>query len=76
MFQRTNVVTGALPTQNCLRMVNWMQTKKLKLEIISLTLVLEEKMAELTAELAEQMAQGEVLDQQIRENLYKVGLGV
>jgi type I restriction enzyme M protein len=36
----------------------------------------EEKMAKLTAELAEQMGQGEVLDGRIRENLAKVGFGV
>lgn len=36
----------------------------------------EEKMAKLTAELAEQMQQGEALDTRIRENLAKVGFGV
>jgi len=33
----------------------------------------EEKMAQLTAELAGQLEQGEVLDQRIRENLAQVG---
>jgi len=36
----------------------------------------EEKMAILTAELAEQMRQGEVLDARIRENLTKVGFSL
>lgn len=36
----------------------------------------EEKMAKLTAELAEQMQRSEVLDARIRENLAKVGVGV
>jgi type I restriction enzyme M protein len=36
----------------------------------------EEKMAQLTAELAEQLAQGEALDTRIRESLAKVGFGV
>jgi type I restriction enzyme M protein len=33
----------------------------------------EDKMAQLTAELAEQMQQGEELDQRIRKNLLKAG---
>ncbi len=37
---------------------------------------LEEKMAKLTAELAEQMQQGEALDARIRENLAKVGFNL
>lgn len=36
----------------------------------------EEKMAKLTTQLAEQMAQAEVLDKRIRENLAKVGFGI
>ena len=36
----------------------------------------EEKMAKLTAELAEQMQQGEALDARIRENLAKVGFNL